>query len=208
MENYLPDKIIVEFLNDFHSGKIKFSSKEIGSGGDKRFWNLNHNLSIVKKLLEVLKKQKNISQDNYDITAMYNIIPADGISDSGDGWHFDSRKSQIKLFCYLSDVDSEDSGPISFLHFRNFFSKTIYKLFIFINFFIFQTNRLSQFQILFFKKFLFAYKKINYGKRGFFFMEDTSYPHKGGSCKYYDRHALTLYVYKKNKEPLDITKKK
>jgi hypothetical protein len=208
VSNYLPVGLVNKFLDDFHSGKVKFSSKEIGSGGDERFWNLNHDSALIKKLLEKLKEQKNISLKDHDVTAMYNIIPADGISDSGDGWHFDSRKGQIKLFCYLSDVVSENNGPISFLRFSNFFSRNIYKLFIFINFFIFKTNRLSDVHILFFKNFLFANQEINYGKKGFFFMEDTSYPHKGSSCKISDRHALTLYIYKKNKEPLDITKKK
>ncbi len=196
---YIVNSIKVDkFLSDIDKDLIKYSKKEIGSGGDTRIWGIDKENELIKEITSFFIKNSSLKkEDTKNITAMYNIIPAEEGINSGDGWHFDSPLSQKKCFCYLSDVYAPQHGAIKFIRFANILNKLLYRISVVCIYLVSKNNRIP-------KLYLKILKLINgkeqyiFGSKGFTFIEDTSFPHKGGELLEKERHAVTLYYFKKD----------
>lgn len=193
-------KKISTFIESMKEGQISYSIKETGSGGDVRYWGIDKNNDLVRDLTAFftsVAETQNIDVEK--ITVMYNIIPVGEGLNSGDGWHFDSPLRQMKCFCYLTDVESPDDGAIQFLRFRNCILKFLYRLIIIVVYAVNRHNRISN-SLLNLLMSLSGEAEYIFGEAGFCFVEDTSYPHKGGERLMKPRHAITLYYFDEDPE--------
>tara|TARA_R100001082_G_C4363634_1_gene160673 strand:- start:2408 stop:3040 length:633 start_codon:yes stop_codon:yes gene_type:complete len=99
---------------------IPMQAFEGGQGGDKRFQHTNRYSESANEFLndafiqDIANNYSKCKDADRVMTTVLNHYP-DRESDSGGGWHVDSKQPhQFKALLYLTDVD-EDNGPFTFV---------------------------------------------------------------------------------------------
>ena len=100
--------------------QISHLAFEAGQGGDKRFQHTNRYSSSANEFLtnsfiqEIANEYSECKDADRVMTTVLNYFP-DKETDSGGGWHVDSKEPhQFKALLYLTDVN-EDNGPFTFV---------------------------------------------------------------------------------------------
>lgn len=93
---------------------------ELGQGGDKRFQHTNRfsasaSTFLADTFVQSIADDYSLCKDpDRVMTTVLNYYPTKN-SDSGGGWHVDSKEPhQFKALLYLTDVD-ESNGPFTFV---------------------------------------------------------------------------------------------
>ena len=196
------------FIEDIANNSIQYSKKELGSGGDVRIWGIDKSNYLIKDLIAFFIENSSFTKSEIkNITAMYNIIPVGDGLNSGDGWHFDSPRTQQKCFCYLNEVSKAEHGAIRFLRFDNFLNRSLYRLSVMVMYAFRGNNRISNAYLKFLAS-INGKEDYVFGPTGFTFIEDTSFPHKGGELVSQPRHAVTLYYFEKDPDWLSYNQQR
>lgn len=195
----------LHILRDKIRTKQLVCEKIVDVNGDIRFWNVDERESpILVKFLDLIEKQnsKMFGKNFENIILMINHIDAQSAPEgSGGGWHVDSVRDQYKVFMYLTDCLSIESGPFTLLT----SDKPLKDKFYVIKNYLFDN------------KFRFSEKSIkSMIKKGFQrkeilksslipFMVKTSNIHRGEKISSGERLMVTAYMF--DKVPESIAKR-
>lgn len=99
--------------------RLQCRNRHIEDSGDIRYWeprpDQNPLLAEFRALAVAQARAAGAPQD-VKVVLMVNHISAETCpTGSGGGWHVDSIRQQYKLFCYLTDCESESLGPLCLL---------------------------------------------------------------------------------------------
>lgn len=178
------------------SGVLASMRKRIQDDGDVRYWNVDASSSpFLTEFVSLAKGETRqyMRAVEPQILLMVNHISYDKTAGgSGGGWHVDSVRSQYKAFCYLTDCQRIEQGPLCLLVHR---FRVIEKLIVYMNRLFGGGSRFSERSIAFLERFGFSKLPV-LAKKGVPFVVETSRIHRGLPITEGSRCMLTAYIYK------------
>ena len=125
LNEYFDESYCQQAVNEINEGLTKYTDKvqseeKEGTSGDSRLFKMENQYETAKKFASAEILQAVVSKYYGKELATHFVLGGkvasvpDRITNSGGGWHRDSREKQIKAIVYLTDVN-ENSGPFLFL---------------------------------------------------------------------------------------------
>lgn len=189
------DRCLIDYKNKVQSLEAE------GCGGDERLFKLENQSSVAKKFGEdSFLQDLATSFCGYDSKTIQvvggKLTHNDGkVTNSGGGWHVDSRGKQFKALVYLSDV-GKNNGPYMYIpnssdkqiNLRNDSRGTRYLDDVV------QNCGIEPFTVV--------------AKKGTVILTNTSNIHRGAVIREGVRYSLTNYYYKADKQTEEVMRGK
>ena len=194
LNDYFDESYCQQAVNEINEGLTKYQDKvqseeKEGTSGDFRLFKMENQYETAQKFAtDKLFQAVATKYYGKELTTHFVLggkvasVP-DKITNSGGGWHRDSREKQIKAIVYLTDVN-ENSGPFLFLpHSKQFDLQT-------------RQNKPTRYDDEVVEKFciennLEPFKVL--AKKGTVVLVDTSYIHRGANIQEGTRYSYTNY---------------
>jgi len=186
--------LVDSIIEDIRAKSVECSNVAV-INGDNRFWNIKAGYSFI------IDDFKRLAADTYfaetgrspkNVVLMINHISAANTPDgSGGGWHVDSVRSQYKLFMYLTDCTSIETGPLTL-----FTSGSVWK-----DRLVIALNYLRGNKFRFTNEKIKALEKKGFSEKPFLkkschpFFINTSFIHRGAEITSGERMMLTAYMF-------------
>lgn len=181
------------------NGTLQCKSRIVQPDGDIRHWDVSPDADPLindfqKSAVQLAESIGGIK--NAHVILMLNYISAEVCQNgSGGGWHVDSVRPQYKLFCYLTDCLSEETGPFCLLKHS---SSLVERAAVIANRLVGGGRRFSEGWIKGLEKIGFRRRPV-LAAAGKPFFVGTNRIHRGLSITQGERMMLTAYIY--NGEP-------
>lgn len=163
-------------------------SENVGAtvDGDTRLWGIQkYNPEVFRNVLEnVVKNSRRYDLLDLEYFVMYNRI-SNSTNGSGGGWHRDGFPREYKVLVYLTDVEIEENGAFQYVKNSNSFKSKIFdsvSRFFLPNWTRYENVTSNKIQTI-------------TGKKGTYFIVDTSGMHRGSPVLKGQREAITYYLY-------------
>lgn len=193
--NPLYNSDIVQLAAQAADGSVSCVRKNRENDGDVRYWGVDASSNrFLTDFLRLAEREGSrfFGSDRLSIVLMINYISAESSpGGSGGGWHVDSVRPQCKLFCYLTDCEDEENGPLCLLVHRLRFLESVV---IYMNRLFGGKTRFSEKMIT--RLSLFGFKRAPVlSTKGLPFFAETSRIHRGLPITDGCRAMLTAYIY-------------
>lgn len=194
-ESLAPSDEIENLAAIVRAGKLTCESRFAESDGDIRYWGVSARAipALAKfEALAISQGSEFYGVDEPVVCLMINYISAMSCPDgSGGGWHVDSLRPQCKLFCYLTDCETEESGSFCLLRHR---LALLEQAAISANWALGNGKRVSDDAVRWLSRLGFFEHPV-LAKKGVPFFSRTDRIHRGLPIRSGERIMLTAYIY-------------